>query len=407
MKALDDITVLANEQYEAGTTATEPMAFLGATVILTERPGTGQIGRSPRPPINIAGIDPFYHIYLTMNKKSLSLNLRHPKGVEIFKEIAKKVDIVHDNYGPGVMDRLGVGYEALKKVNPRLIVSSVKGFGEGPYEKYMCMDGVAQATGTTYGQTGFPDKSPVPPGVSLGDTGTGMFSLGAILAALHQREVTGEGQFVEVAMMETNMSYNRANFALKQAERDPLFQGPPIPRAGSTLPGVAPHDIYKTMDTPNNENYLMIVAREQKQWDALLRVIGRTDLIGNPKYKDANTRWQYVDEVNKIIEDWTSQRSAFKAFHALCRAGVPVGVTQNSTQMMNDPHYIGREMVIELDHPHRGKYKTFGCAQRLSDSEKIVYQTGPLLGQHNQEVLAKYLNYTHHDVAKLAAEGVL
>jgi formyl-CoA transferase len=406
MKALDDITVLANEQYEAGTTATEPMAFLGATVILTERPGVGQIGRAPRPPMNIAGIDPFYHIYLTMNKKSLTLNLKHPKGVEIFKEIAKKVDIVHDNYGPGAMDKLGVGYEALKKVNPRLIVSSVKGFGEGPYEKYMCMDGVAQATGTSYSMTGFPDKPPIVPGVSLGDTGTGMFSLGAILAALHQRDITGEGQFVEVSMMEASMSYNRANFALRQAEKDPLFQGPPIPRAASTLPGVAPYNIYKTMDSADKENYLMIVAREQKQWDALLRVIGRVDLIGNPRYKDHNTRWQHVDEVDKIIEEWTSKQRASDAFNALCRAGVPTGVTLNSTQMMNEPHYIQRDMVIELDHPHRGHYKTWGCVQRLSEN-KLEYQTGPLLGQHNQEVLAKFLGYTHYDVAKLAAEGVI
>jgi formyl-CoA transferase len=407
MRALDDIIVLANEQYEAGTTATEPMAFNGATVILTEPPVRGQIGRAPRPPINVAGIDPFYHIYLTMNKKSLTINLKHPKGVEIFKELAKKVDIVHDNYGPGAMEKLGVGYEALKKVNPKIIVSSVKGFGTGPYENFMCMDGIAQATGTTYSQTGWPDKKPVPPGVSLGDTGTGMFSLGAILAALHQRDITGEGQFVEVAMMETNMSYNRANFALKQAERDPLFKGAPILRAGSTIPGIAPHDIYKTLDTPKNENYLMIVCREQNQWDALLRTIGRIELIGNPKFKDAFTRWQNVTEVNKIIEDWTSQQTASDGFHALCRAGVPTGITLNSVQAMNDPHYIGRDMVIELDHPHRGHYKTFGCVQRLGDSPLMEYQTAPLLGQHTQEVLAKYLGMTHHDVTKLRTEGVI
>ncbi len=406
MKALDDITVLACEQYEAGTTATEPMAFMGANIILVERPGTGQIGRAPRPPFNKPGIDPFYHIYLTMNKKSLSLNLKNPKAVEIFKEIAKKVDIVHDNYGPGAMDKLGVGYEALKKINPRLIVSSVKGFGEGPYESYMCMDGVAQATGSSYSMTGFPDKLPIVPGVSLGDTGTGMFSLGAILAALHYRDVTGEGQFLEVSMMESSMNYNRGNYALRQAEKDPLFQGPPIPRAGSTLPGVAPQNIYKTMDTPRNDNYLMIVAREPKQWEALLRTIGRADLIGNPKYRDTYTRWQNVQEVDSIIEDWTSKQSAFDAFHALCRAGVPTGVTLNSTQMMNDPHHMQREMVIELDHPHRGKYKTFGCVQRLSDNP-IQYMTAPLLGQHNQEILAKYMGYTHHDCAKLVAEGVI
>ncbi len=406
MKALDDITVLACEQYEAGTTATMPMAYMGANIIMVERPGTGQIGRAPRPPFNKPGIDPFYHIYLNMNKKSLSLNLKNPKAVEIFKEIAKKVDIVHDNYGPGAMEKLGVGYEALKKVNPRLIVSSVKGFGEGPYETYMCMDGVAQATGTSASMTGFPDKPPIVPGVSLGDTGTGMFSLGAILAALHYRDVTGEGQFVEASMMECSMNYNRGNYGLRQAERDPLFQGAPVPRAGNSLPGIAPQNIYKTIDSPKNDNYVMIVAREPKQWEALLKVIGRADLIGNPKYADTYARWQNVAEVDKIIEDWTSKQNAFEAFHTLCRAGVPAGVTMNSTQMMNDPHYIQREMVLVLDHPHRGKYKTMGSVQRLCDNP-IQYTTAPLLGQHNQEILAKYLGYTHHDCAKLAAEGVI
>jgi len=405
MKALDDITVLACEQYEAGTTATEPMAFLGATIIMVEAPGRGQAGRAPRPTIK-PGVDPFYHIYLNMNKKSITLNLRELKGVEIFKEMAKKVDIVHDNLGPGTMDRLGIGYEALKTVNSRLIVSTIKGFGSGPYEKYYCMDGVAQATGTSYSLTGFPDKPPITPGVTLGDTGTGMFSLGAILAALYQRDITGEGQFVEVSMMDSSMSYNRANYALRQSEKDPLFQGPPIQRAGSTLPGVAPYNIYKTRDSADKENYMMIIAREQNQWDALLRVIGREDLIGNPKYKDANTRWQHVNEIDKIIEDWTSQRSAFEAFHALAKAGVPASITLNSTQMMSDPHFIEREMVIELDHPHRGRYKTFGCVQRLSDN-KIEYQTAPLLGQHNAEVYAKYMDYTHLDLTKLAAEGII
>jgi len=405
MKALDDITVLACEQWEAGTTATEPMAFMGATVIMCEAPGRGQVGRTARPTYK-AGVDTFYHIYLTMNKKSITLNLQNPKGVEIFKEIAKKADIVHDNLGPGTMDRLGVGYEALKKVNPRLIVSTIKGFGQGPYEKYFCMDGVAQAVGTSYSMTGFPDKPPISPGVSLGDTGTGMFSLGAILAAIHQRRITGEGQFVEVAMAECSMNYNRANYALRQAEKDPLFQGPPIPRAGSTLPGVAPYNIYKTMDSADKDNYMMIIAREQKQWNALLQVIGRDDLIGNPKYRDCWTRWQNVAEVDKMIEDWTSKRSASECFNVLAQAGVPASITLNSTQMMNDPHFMQREIVLELDHPHRGKYKTMGCVQRLSDNP-IQYGTGPLLGEHNAEIFGRYLGYTHLELAKLVAEGII
>jgi formyl-CoA transferase/succinyl-CoA--D-citramalate CoA-transferase len=202
------------------------------------------------------------------------------------------------------------------------------------------------------------------------------------------------------------MNYNRANYALRQAEGDPLFQGPAIKRAGSTLPGVAPYNIYRTADSDEKDNYLMIIAREQKQWHALLRVIGRTDLTGNPKYKDANSRWQYVAEIDKMIEDWTSKRGAYEAFHLLAKAGVPASITLNSTQMMNDPHFREQEMLIDLDHPHRGQYRTFGCVQKLSEN-KLEYQTGPLLGEHNAEIYAKYMDFTHHDLAKLSAEGII
>ncbi len=405
MKALDDITVLACEQFEAGTTATEPMAFLGATVIVVEPPGRGQQGRDGLR-TGKQGLDSFYHIFLTMNKKSITLNLQNPKGVEIFKEMAKKVDIVHSNFAPGTMERLGLGYEVLKKVNPRLIWSIVKGFGVGPYEKYVCMDTVAQAVGGSLSLTGFPDKKPISPGVAAGDTGSGMHAVGAILAALHQRSITGEGQYVETGMSECSLNYNRGNMALRQAEKDPLFQGPAVPRAGSTLPGTAPHNTYRTKDSDDKDNYLMIVAREQKQWDALLKVIGREDLIGNPKYKDVNSRWQYVDEVDKMIEDWTSQRGAEEAFHLLAKAGVPAGITLNTIQMGHDPHLIEREMVIELDHPARGRFKTFGSVHRLSDN-KLEYQYGPLLGQHNLEIYAKYMGFSHLDLTKLQAEGVI
>ena len=405
MKALDDITVLACEQYEAGTTVTMPMAFMGATIIMVEPPGKGQIGRT-NGPVFKEGVDLFYHIVLTLNKKSVTLNLKSPKGLQMFMDLAKKVDIVHDNLGPGTMDRLGLGYEDLKKVNPRLIVSTVKGFGTGPYEKFYCMDTVAQAVGGSLSLTGFPDKPPVGPGISVGDTGTGMFGLGAVLAALHHRDVTGEGQFVEVGMSECSLNYNRGNWALRQAEKDPLFKGPSIERAGNTLPGTAPHNIYKTRDTEKTDNYLMIVAREQKEWDALLTVIGHPELIGDPRFKDANARWQNVEEVDRLITEWTSRQYAFNAFHRLSKAGVPTGVTMNSVQMGNDPHYQEREMVIELDHPHRGRYKTFGGVQRLSDNP-VKYDSGPLLGQHNQEIYAKYLGLTHLDLAKLTAEGVI
>jgi len=256
MKALEGIRVLACEQFEAGTTGTHPLAFLGAEVIMVETPGKGQPGRYLFP-LPKKGLDAFYHIFLNMNKKSITLNLRDPKGVEIFKELVKYSDIVTDNLGPGTMDRLGLGYEDLKAVNPKIIVGTIKGYGHGPYEAYYSADSIAQAMGCSYSLTGYPDKKPITPGPSLGDTGSGMFLFGAVLAALHHREKTGEGSFIEVAMTECSLMYNRANFALKHAERDQMFQGEAAKRTGNTLPGVAPWNIYPAKDTEATENYVV------------------------------------------------------------------------------------------------------------------------------------------------------
>jgi len=405
LKALDDITVLACEQFEAGTTATELLAFLGAEVIMVETPGKGQPGRegfgAPGP-----GLDSYYHIYLNLNKKSITLNLASPKGVEIFKEMAKKVDIVFDNLGPGTMDRLGIGYEALKAVNPRLIVGTLKGFGEGPYSSYLCYDSIAQSIGGAYCLTGWPDRPPTMPGQTLGDTGTGMYTFGALLAALQYRDVTGEGQFVELAMVDNSLCFNRVPLALRQAEKDPMFTGEPARRLGNNMPGVAPHGIYKAKDTENSDNYVAIHVVDQPQWNALLKVIGKEELLGDERFKNSASRWENRELVDQMVEEWTSKRSAQNAFHTLAQAGVPAGVTQNTTQMMNDPHLIARKSVVEVDHPHFGRFKTLGCAPRLADSPAEI-TCAPLLGQHNVEVYARLMGYTHHELSKLTKEGII
>jgi len=405
LKALDKITVLACEQFEAGTTGTELLAFLGAEVIMVETPGRGQPGRwsmaTPK-----KGIDSWYHIYLNLNKKSITLNLTTPKGVEIFKEMAKKVDIVFDNLGPGTMDRLGIGYEALKAVNPRLIVATLKGFGEGPYSDYLCLDTIAQSMGGAYTLTGFPEKPPTMPAETLGDTGAGMHGFVAMLAALYQRDITGEGQFVEVAMVDNSLCFNRAPLALRQAEKDPMFTGAHAKRVGNDMPGASPHGIYKTTDTEKTDNYVAIQVVDQPQWHALLKVLGKEDLLGDERFKDSASRWENREAVNQMVEAWTSKRSAQNAFHTLAQAGVPAGVTQNTNQMMNDPHLIARKSVVEVDHPHYGRFKTLGCAPRLADSP-VEVKCAPLLGQSNAEVYAKLMGYTQYELAELAKEGII
>jgi len=405
LKALDDITVLACEQFEAGTTATELLAFLGAEVIMVEAPMRGQPGRTIMPTYQ-KGVDTFYHIYLNLNKKSITLNLTNPKGVGIFKEMAKKADIVFDNLGPGTMDRLGIGYEALKAVNPRLIVTTLKGFGEGPYSDYLCYDNIAQATGGAYTLSGWPDKPPTLPGTTLGDTGSGMHGFVAMLAALHYRDITGEGQFVELAMVDNSLCFDRVPLALRQAEKDPMFTGAPAKRVGNDMAGAAPHGIYKAKDTAGTDNYVAIHVVDQAQWHALLKVLGKEDLLGDERFKDSASRWENREAVNQMVEAWTSQRSAQNAFHTLAQAGVPAGVTQNIPQVMNDPHLIARRSVVEVDHPHRGKFKALGCAPRLADSP-VEVKCAPLLGQNNADVYARLMGYTQYELAELAKEGII
>jgi len=404
VRALDDIIVLSCEQFGGGTTCTELLAFLGAEVIMVEPPGTGQ----PRRQIGSTqpGADSFHHIYLNLNKKSITLNLKHPDGVKIFKEMAKVVDIVHDNLGPGAMDRLGLGYDELKKINPRLIVGTVKGFGDGPYGDYLCHAPLADALSGAYTLTGWPDKPPNQPGAYMGETNTGMHGFVALLAALHQRDITGEGQFVEVSIADSSLFCNRGALAMRQAEKDPLFEGEPAKRWGNAMPGVAPHGLYKTVDSSQTDNYLAIHVENQAQWAALLKVIGRAELIGDERFKDSASRWQRRDVVDKLVEGWTSDKNAYDAFHALAQAGVPAGVTQNSTQVMNDPHLMARESVIELEHPVRGKFKTLGCAPRLADSP-VEIKCAPLLGQHNEEIYTRLLGYQKDDLTKLAEEGII
>ncbi len=403
MSALEDIRVLACEQFEAGTICTELLAFLGAEVIMVETPGRGQPGRwqvTTKP-----GADSFYHISLTLNKKSITLDLSKPKGLEIFREMAKKADIVFDNLGPGTMDRLGLGYEELKKVNPRLIVGTVKGFGEGPYGNYLCYDTVAQAMGGACAMTSWPDKPPALSGTTLGDTGAGMHGFVALLAALEYRDVTGEGQFVEVALADSSLCYNRAPLSLRQAERDPMFQGEPAKRLGNTMPGVAPYGLYQTTESQKSDNYIVIHVMDQTQWNAMLRAIGKIELIGDPKFKDSASRWEHREVVDKMIEDWTCTKTAQTAFHALAEAGVPAGITLTTTQVMNDPHFVERKSVVELDHPVRGSFKTVTSPCRLAKSP-LQLRCAPLLGEHNEEIYAKLLGYTKEDLATLKEEGV-
>ncbi|MFA4910519.1 MAG: CoA transferase [Desulfobacteria bacterium] len=396
-KALEGVKVLDLTQFEAGTTCTILLAFLGADVIKVENPATGDMGRFAFSEKRAEGIDSFYFILLNLNKKSVTLNLKAEKGKEMFKEMVKKSDIVVNNFTVGTMDSLGLGYDVLKELNPKIINASITGYGTyGPYRDYPCFDIVAQATGGLMGVTGYPENPPTKVGTGLGDS-IGAINLAVgILGALYQREKTGEGQEVEVAMQDSIFNTLRPvyNFYYVGGSK-------PIERTGNKTKMIAPWNSYKTSD-----GYVVIGLLTNPLWENLLKAIGREDALPDPRFADPLIRGTNCDVVDSMIEEWTSKKSKMEAMSYLAGKGVPCGAILDMTELLDNPHLRERGMVTEIEHPTRGKIAILGSPIKLSKSETKI-QPAPLLGQHNEEIYASMLNFTKEDLAKLKEEKVI
>lgn len=397
-KALAGVKVLDLTQFEAGTSCTEMLAWLGANVIKLEPPKMGEQGRwllTEKP-----GLDSHYFMLLNANKRGVTLNLKAERGKEIFRELVKKVDILAENYSLGVLESLELGYERLREINPRLIYLTIKGFGtHGPYSKYKSFDMIAQATGGAMALTGFPGSPPLKPGPTIGDTGTGIHAACGVLAAYIQRERTGKGQKVEVAMQEAVFNFVRVPMM------GTYITNEPTPRAGNRLASGAIGDIYKCAPGgPNDYVYMLCTAPEMFQ--ALCRTIGRPELFEDPRFRDRRERVKYIEELSRIIEEWTSQHSKHEVMRLMGEAGVPCGAVLDSVELLNDPHMRERGMVVTVDHPARGKFTMPGCPVRLEDSP-VEVKPAPLLGQHNGEVYGELLGYSAADLAALKEEGIL
>ena len=396
-KALEGVKVLDLTQFEAGTTCTLLLAFLGADVIKVENPVTGDLGRLSFSEKRAEGIDSFYFILLNLNKKSTTLDLKSKKGKEIFKEMVKKADIVVNNFTVGTMENLGLDYKVLKEVNPKVIYASITGFGTyGPYRDYPCFDIVAQATGGLMGVTGYPENPPTKVGTGLGDS-IGAINLAVgILGALYQREKTGEGQEVEVAMQDGIFNTLRPvyNFYYVTGSK-------PIERTGNKTKMIAPWNSYKTTD-----GYVVVGILTNPLWENLLKAIGREDAIPDPRFADPMTRGANCDAVDSMIEEWTSKRAKMEAMSYLAERGVPCGAVLDMTELLNNPHLRERGMVTEIEHPTRGKIAVVGSPIKLSKSE-IKIQPAPLLGQHTRDILGSMLNLSKDDLDKLKEEKII
>ena len=395
-QALAGIRVVDLTNNQAGPSCGQMLAWLGADVIKVEEPGKGDPARHTLK--DRLDADSLFYLSFNANKRSLTLNLKNPRAKDVFRALLKTADVLLENFGPGVIERLGFGYEALRQLNGRLVFASIKGFGSyGPYSDYKSYEPIAQAMGGAMSVTGSPDGPPMYMWPSIGDSGTGMHCVIGILAALMQRQATGEGQRVEVSMQDAVVNLIRVSL------RDHQRLGKPMARTGNQLGAGVPGTTYRC--APGGPNDYVFIFAQQQMWHPLLRAMGRDDLIGDPRYETPDARWRHKDAVDALVEAWTSQRSKHEVMRILAGAGVPCGACLDTGEVLEDPHLHARDMIVEVEHPVRGRYVTVGNPIKLSASPTAIGPS-PLLGQHRREILAE-LGYGDADIAALEKDGAI
>ena len=395
-QALAGIRIIDMTHNQAGPACAQILGFLGANVIKLEEPKGGDVAR--RNMRDRPDSDSLFFLLFNANKRSLTLNLKTGRGKELFKQVIAQSDVLLENFGPGALDRLGLGWKVLLEINPRLIYATIKGFGTyGPYRDFKSYEPIAQAMGGAMSVTGFPDGPPTFTWPSIGDSGTGMHCVIGILAALMQRHASGEGQRVEVSMQDAVVNLIRVSL------RDHQRYGKVMERAGNQLGAGVPGTTYRCH--PGGPNDYVFIFVQQQMWHALLGAIDRKDLVGDARYETPDARWRNRAEVNALVEAWTSERSKHDVMQILAGAGVPCGACLDTGEVLTDPHLLARDMIVEVDHPVRGPFRTVGNPIKLSASPTRITPS-PLLGEHRTQILEE-LGYTKTEIDQLAKDGAI
>ena len=397
MAALDGLRILDMTQYEAGTSATQVLAWLGADVVKIEAPEHGDPGRG------VGFEDKSYSAYFcnwNANKRSVALNLRSDAGRDVFMRLLPKFDVFVENYGPGVIERLDLEYDTLKAVHPPLIYARLKGFGtSGPYSGYKSYDMIAQAAAGAFSVTGFADGPPLIPGPTTGDSGTGVQMSVAILAAYVQRLKTGVGQQIEISMQEAMTYFMRTRVAMGAA-----WGASAAGRNGNNA-GLPPVNLYPCKPFgPNDWAFIMPITAGH--WDELCVAIGRAELLVDPRFETAEARAVNGDALYEIFADWTRERTKQDVMAILGEAGVPCSAVLDTGELHHDPHLTSRGFVHHIEHPVHGDVPLLGFAPRMSESE-VPIARAPLLGEHTDQVLTDELDMGQDELDALRAAGVV
>jgi formyl-CoA transferase len=407
--ALEGYRILDMTHVQMGPSATQLLAWLGADVIKVELPGRGDITRGQLS--DLPGVDSLYFTMLNCNKRSITINTKTEQGRAIFTQLIKACDVLVENFGPGALDRQGFSWERVREINPRIIYASGKGFGPGPYEHCKAYETVAQSTGGAMATTGWENGPPTSTGAQIGDSGTGVHLVAAILAALLQRERTGRGQRVEVTMQDAVLNLCR----VKLRDQQRLLHGPleeypnesfdgVVPRSGNASGGGQPGNALRCK--PGGPNDYIYVIIQPQGWEPLMKLVGRDDLINHPDYATPAARLSHLDECFALVEGWTMGHTKFEVMEILNDVEVPCGPILDTKELLEDESLVVRGMMVDVEHPERGVFRTVGCPLRLSDSP-VEVRTSPLLGEHTDEVLTGLLGMSSTDVAAARAVGAV
>ena len=389
-KALEGVKILDLSRVQAGPSCTQLLGFLGADVIKVEDTGGGDRTRWE---MAHNEHDSVYFTIFNNNKRAITLNLKDDRGRAMLADLVKWADIVLENYSKGVMERLGIGYEWLKSLKPDIIYASIKGFGNwGDWSEFKSFETAAQATGGLMSANGLPDGPPKGVSIGAGDSGTGLHMAIAVLAALRQRDKSGEGQMVEVSMQDGITNLMRISLIRPLSVGEVNTAWGRVPNVFRCAPG-------------GDDDYVMIHTRGDL-WITALAVMGKEAMFEDERYMTDELRGERSDEVREIIEEWTMQRTKYEAFEALAAAGVWCGAVLTPVEVINNEHLKQREMIVTVKDDYRGDYRMIGSPVKMEKSPVTVTQA-PRYSEHTDEILKSMLGVSEDELVELRSDGVI